>query len=221
MATCRQPRPKRLTPVQPQAVSRQPVPVIKVENIKKTYYMGETKVRALRGVSLEVQRGEFVAIIGTSGSGKSTMMNILGCLDRPTRGTYMLAGIDVGDAAERLARHLRNPLIGFIFQGFNLLPRTTALENGELPLQYRGSAGRARAQARARRSSWWGWRDAQHRPTSFRAGSSSASPSPARSSPIRRSSWPTSRRATSTRAPASRSWPILQPLNHAGSPLSW
>ena len=104
----------------------------------------------MRDVDLSIAHGEFVAIVGTSGSGKSTMMNILGCLDRPTRGTYTLAGIDVGSRAGDSRAIVRNRVIGFIFQGFNLLSRTTALENVELPLQYRG-VERARAPARARR----------------------------------------------------------------------
>jgi putative ABC transport system ATP-binding protein len=105
-------------------------------------------VRALREVDLTIMRGEFVAIVGTSGSGKSTMMNILGCLDRPTRGTYTLAGVPVGARGNDGRAIVRNRLIGFIFQGFNLLPRTTALENCELPLQYRGF-GRAQRRKRA------------------------------------------------------------------------
>jgi putative ABC transport system ATP-binding protein len=115
-----------------------PMPVIQVANIKKTYYLGETKVRALRGISLEVQRGEFVAIMGPSGSGKTTLMNLLGCLDRPTSGEYTLAGRQVSNlSADELAA-VRNRLIGFVFQGFNLLPRATALKNVMLPLMYAG-----------------------------------------------------------------------------------
>src|ERR1700689_935855 len=98
----------------------------------------------MRDVDLVIAHGEFVAIVGTSGSGKSTMMNILGCLDRPTHGSYTLAGIDVGIRAGDSRAIVRNRVIGFIFQGFNLLPRTTALENCELPLQYRGVGTRAR-----------------------------------------------------------------------------
>jgi putative ABC transport system ATP-binding protein len=101
-------------------------------------------VRALRDVELEIEQGEFVAIVGTSGSGKSTLMNILGCLDRPTRGAYELAGFDIGTRSSDARAILRNRLIGFIFQGFNLLPRTTALENVELPLVYRGVSSRER-----------------------------------------------------------------------------
>jgi putative ABC transport system ATP-binding protein len=101
-------------------------------------------VRALRDVELEIRQGEFVAIVGTSGSGKSTLMNILGCLDRPTRGSYELAGFDIGARSSDARAILRNRLIGFIFQGFNLLPRTTALENVELPLVYRGVSSRER-----------------------------------------------------------------------------
>lgn len=110
--------------------------VITVEGVHKYYDLGETRVHALRGVSIEVRLGEFVAIMGASGSGKSTFMNILGCLDRPTSGRYLLEGIDVADLDKKTLAHIRNQKMGFIFQGFNLLPRTTALENTEMPTQY-------------------------------------------------------------------------------------
>ncbi len=112
--------------------------IVLLRGVAKDYASGAGVVRALREVDLTIERGEFVAIVGTSGSGKSTLMNILGCLDRPTRGTYSLAGVPVGDRSNDGRAIIRNRLIGFIFQGFNLLPRTTALENCELPLQYRG-----------------------------------------------------------------------------------
>src|SRR5215471_14647593 len=110
--------------------------VIRVENVHKYYQMGETRVHALRGVSLDIQRGEFVAIMGASGSGKSTFMNLLGCLDRPTSGRYLLEGIDVSQHDKRALALIRNQKLGFVFQGFNLLARTTALENTELPTLY-------------------------------------------------------------------------------------
>ncbi len=119
-------------------------PIIELSNVSKEYDTGGSLVRAMRDVDLTIAHGEFVAIVGTSGSGKSTMMNILGCLDRPTRGTYTLAGIDVGSRAGDSRAIVRNRVIGFIFQGFNLLSRTTALENVELPLQYRGVSARER-----------------------------------------------------------------------------
>ncbi|HXX66364.1 MAG TPA: ABC transporter ATP-binding protein [Polyangiaceae bacterium] len=119
-------------------------PLIKLARVCKDYETGGTVVRAMREVDLVIAQGEFVAIVGASGSGKSTMMNIIGCLDRPTRGTYTLAGIEVGDRAGDSRAIVRNRVIGFIFQGFNLLPRTTALENVELPLQYRGVGLRER-----------------------------------------------------------------------------
>ncbi len=124
-------------------------PLIALRHVSKDYDTGGGVVHAMRDVDLEIAHGEFVAIVGTSGSGKSTMMNILGCLDRPSRGTYTLAGIDVGARASDSRAIVRNRVIGFIFQGFNLLPRTTALENCELPLQYRGVGARQR-RARAR-----------------------------------------------------------------------
>jgi len=111
--------------------------LITLRHVEKDYESGAGTVRALREVDLAIEQGEFVAIVGASGSGKSTLMNILGCLDRPTRGVYELAGFDVGARASDARAILRNRLIGFIFQGFNLLPRTTALENVELPLIYR------------------------------------------------------------------------------------
>jgi putative ABC transport system ATP-binding protein len=113
-------------------------PLIDLVDIDKDYVTEAVVVRALRGVNLTIQHGEFVAIIGQSGSGKSTMMNIIGCLDRPTRGKYVLDGIEVGARSNDARAVVRNHLIGFVFQGFNLLPRTTALENVELPLVYRG-----------------------------------------------------------------------------------
>jgi putative ABC transport system ATP-binding protein len=121
-------------------------PVLDVRNIAKLYGEGETLVRALRGVSMTVERGDYVAIMGASGSGKSTLMNILGCLDIPTSGQYLLDGVDVSRLDDRQLALVRNRRIGFVFQAFNLIPRTTALANVELPLAYAGLKAAARRQ---------------------------------------------------------------------------
>ncbi len=113
-------------------------PVIDVRDVHKTYRLGDIAVHALRGVSLEVGRGEYVAVMGSSGSGKTTLMNILGCLDTPTQGAYRLGGIDVRGLDEDDLADVRNRFIGFVFQTYNLIPRTTALANVELPLAYAG-----------------------------------------------------------------------------------
>src|SRR6202165_3701495 len=110
--------------------------VIRVEEVHKYYDLGETRVHALRGVTLQIRRGEFLAIMGASGSGKSTFMNMLGCLDRPSSGRYLLEGTDVSQHDKKALAHIRNQKLGFVFQGFNLLARTTALENTELPTLY-------------------------------------------------------------------------------------
>src|SRR5215468_3467213 len=112
--------------------------VISVRNLVKTYVVGEVEVKALRGVNLEVQRGEFLAVTGPSGSGKSTFMHIVGCLDRPTSGQYFLDGQDVSRMSKDALAAVRNKKIGFVFQGFNLLSRTSALDNAEPPLPYGG-----------------------------------------------------------------------------------
>ena len=120
--------------------------LIRVENLHKIYHMGDVEVPALRGIDLAITRGEFVAVMGSSGSGKSTFMNILGCLDRPTQGKYLLEGDDVGFLSADAWAYIRNKQIGFVFQGFNLLSRTTALENVELPMMYNGFHGKERHQ---------------------------------------------------------------------------
>jgi putative ABC transport system ATP-binding protein len=126
-------------------------PVIDLQSVFKTYQVGEIAVHALRGVSLRVRRGEYVAIMGSSGSGKTTLMNILGCLDTPTNGVYRLNGRDVRDAGEDELADLRNREIGFVFQSFNLIPRTRAIANVELPLAYAG-LGRHERRRRALRT---------------------------------------------------------------------
>ena len=118
--------------------------VIATKDLVKTYVVGEHQVKALRGINLEVQRGEFISVTGASGSGKSTFMHIIGCLDRPTSGHYFLDGQDVSTMTKNDLAGVRNKKIGFVFQGFNLLSRTTALDNVELPLLYGGSTLRTR-----------------------------------------------------------------------------
>jgi putative ABC transport system ATP-binding protein len=139
--------PTLMTPQVEQAAPEHPV--LDVRTVTKVYGEGEATVHALRGVSLTVERGDYVAIMGSSGSGKSTLMNILGCLDVPTAGRYLLDGVDVSRLSDRQLALVRNRRIGFVFQSFNLIPRTTALANVELPLAYAGVRG-AQRRARAR-----------------------------------------------------------------------
>jgi putative ABC transport system ATP-binding protein len=141
-ATQREAR-KQVTRTRPPA-SRAGVPVIDIQDVHKTYSVGDIAVHALRGVSLRIERGEYVAIVGASGSGKTTLMNILGCLDMPTRGIYRLNGLDVRRIDEDSLADVRNREIGFVFQSFNLIPRTRAQANVELPLAYAGVPRAAR-----------------------------------------------------------------------------
>ena len=182
-------------------------PLIEVQNLTKVYGEGESEVRALAGVSFSVCRGEFVAIMGQSGSGKSTLMHLLGCLDRPTSGSYRLSGQEVAGLTRDQLAAVRSKQIGFVFQSFNLLARTSALENVELPMLYAGTRAGATEKA-ARRSSSRKWASARGwiiNRTSSREASSSGSPSPDRSRTGFPSSWPTSRRETWTARAASRS----------------
>ncbi len=125
------------------------MPLIETRDLWKTYVMGDEEIHALRGVSIEIQRGEYVAIMGPSGSGKSTLMNLIGCLDTPSKGSYLLNDKEVASMNDDELARIRNEEIGFVFQTFNLLPRATALHNVELPLVYAGVSGKAR-QDRAR-----------------------------------------------------------------------
>lgn len=158
-------------PAAPKRVKRQARRVIDLRGATKTYDTGAVQVQALRGVTLEIERGDFVAIMGSSGSGKSTLMNILGCLDSPTTGEYLIDGVDVRTMDEDDLSDLRNRKIGFVFQSFNLVPRTSAIANVELPLAY---ARRPRAERRHRAAAALievGMRDrAHHLPSELSGG---------------------------------------------------
>jgi len=146
-------------------------PIMRLEGVYKTYDLGEVQVQALRGVSLNIYRGEFVAVMGASGSGKSTLMNILGCLDRPTRGRYFLDGVDVSGMSKRELARIRNRKLGFVFQQFNLLPRTSASENVELPTVYAGVTFEERKARAAEALARVGLTDrAQHFPSQLSGG---------------------------------------------------
>ena len=187
--------------------------LIQLRDVYKIYGEGlESEVRALDGVSLDVDRGEFVAIVGQSGSGKSTMMNVLGCLDIPTRGDYFLDGVDVRELTDRELSHIRNKQIGFIFQQYNLIQSLNVFENVELPLIYQGIGAERRRELRRRHWKRWGWRAVRSTsPRRCPAASSSGWPSPEPSPPTPLSSWPTSPPARWTPKPGGMCWRSCAP----------
>ena len=146
--------------------------LIETRDLWKTYVMGEEEIHALRGVSIEIERGEYVAIMGPSGSGKSTLMNLIGCLDTPSKGGYLLNGKMVSEMNDNELARIRNQEIGFVFQTFNLLPRASALQNVELPLVYAGVSAKDRQVSAPRtRSRRWSWRPRMtHRPNELSGG---------------------------------------------------
>ena len=185
--------------------------LIVCEDLWKIYRVGDVEVQALRGVTLTIRRGEFVAIMGSSGSGKSTLMNILGCLDQPTQGQYRLNGIEVGRLRSDQLAEIRNQQIGFVFQSFNLIPRTSALENTQLPLFYRGvplKEQRVLASAALERVGLSGRE--HHSPHNFQEGSSSGWRSLGLLSPRPRCSLPTSRPEISIPSRVKKSWRFLK-----------
>jgi hypothetical protein len=197
--------------------------LIDLRGLTKTYGSGAAAFKALCGVDLTIRRGEFVAVMGPSGSGKSTLMNLLGCLDSPTSGSYRFKGIAVETLNKDQRSLIRRHALGFIFQGFNLLARTSALENVELPLLYRGYSRKRRHQLAREALASVGLPDKERNtPPNSPAASSSASPSPAPSSPGPTPSSRTNPPATSTPAPRARSWNCCAGSTpRAASPSSW
>ena len=185
--------------------------VIETKQLVKTYASGTTEVHALRGIDLSVEKGELVAIMGASGSGKSTLMNLLGCLDTPTSGSYAIDGTSVEGLDRNRLADLRNQKIGFVFQGINLLPRTTALENVELPMLYDRCSGSAKkrdthALATAALQHVGLGDRSHHQPSELSGGQQQRVAIAALSSPSPRSSSPMSRREISIRARRWKSW---------------
>jgi putative ABC transport system ATP-binding protein len=194
--------------------------VIKIRDLVKTYEMGSTQVHALGGVNLDIEVGEYVAIMGPSGSGKSTLLNILGCLDVPTAGSYELSQNIVNEMDDDDLARIRNQEIGFVFQTFNLLPRADAQGNVELPLVYSGMPVGERRERAARSLEAVGLSDrADHRPNELSA-KGNASPSPARWSTTRQSSSRTNRPVPSTPAPAMKSWTSSMTCTQGAIPSS-
>ena len=181
--------------------------LIELQHVWKIYDTGDVQVEALRDANLTIDSGEFVALTGQSGSGKSTLMNLLGCLDRPTRGSYRLAGEEVAELSRNERARIRNQRIGFVFQNYNLLARTTARETSNCRCCTLNASRPANAgSGRPRRWSAWGWPTGRTTiPASFPAGSSSALPSPAPWLITPRFSWETNRRETSIRRRATMS----------------
>ncbi len=181
--------------------------LIRLEGIEKVYEMGAEQVRALDGVDLVIERGEYLAIMGPSGSGKSTLMNLLGCLDTPSAGTYLLNGTAVEKLDDEELAAIRNREIGFVFQTFNLLARTDAAQNVELPLIYAGVARRQRRELALRALDRVGLSDrVSHLPNELSGGQRQRVAIAGRWSTTPRSCSPTNRRGTSTRPPPPRSW---------------
>jgi predicted ABC-type transport system involved in lysophospholipase L1 biosynthesis ATPase subunit len=182
-------------------------PALEAVDVTRSYALEGGTVQALRGVSLTVEQGDYAAVVGPSGSGKSTLMHLLGGLDRPTTGVLRSGGRDIATLSEDELAQVRNATIGFVFQAFQLLGRTSAVDNVAMPLVYRGARRAERRKRAVSRWSGWGWGTGwtTGRP-SCPAASSSGWPSPAPWSATRRCCWPTSRPATSTPAPARRSW---------------
>ena len=195
--------------------------LIDIRDLYKIYNEGkESEVRALDGVTLQIDRGEFVAIVGQSGSGKSTLMNVLGCLDIPTYGEYYLNGTDVTSLSDKQLAHIRNKEIGFIFQGYNLIQELDALENVTLPLIYQGVSVFEREDIAMAALERVGMAErAHHRPSEMSGGQQQRWPSPGPSPPAPPSSWPTSPPAPWTPRQASMCWRSSASLTERAPPL--
>jgi len=198
------------------------MPLIETVDLWKTYVMGSEEIHALRGVSIQIERGEYVAIMGPSGSGKSTLMNLIGCLDTPSKGSYLLNGKQVSQMNDNELARIRNEEIGFVFQTFNLLPRATALHNVELPLVYAGVPAKTREErARGALDRVELGSRVTHRPNELSGGQRQRVAIARALSIIPASFLPTNPRETWTHKPARRSWPFSKSCTKRATPLCW